>query len=110
MRKWFFLLLAVAPLVGAMKHPMHVSVTDIEVDEDDKALKVVTHIFLDDIEQRYRAEKGNNELDITTEEIKPDFKLFLGEYINQSLKFNINGKLINLFSLLQSTGPTTGIL
>jgi hypothetical protein len=94
MRIQLYIGLAVILLLSSFRHPMHVSVTEIEIDVEENAIKVISHIFMDDIEKKYREVKGNNELDITTAKVKPDFKLFLGKYLNENIELSANGKLI----------------
>jgi hypothetical protein len=53
------LFLAVLPL-----HPLHISVTEIEFDEKDKALEIMTRVFIDDLETTFRAKINQPELDI----------------------------------------------
>jgi hypothetical protein len=51
---WFALLL----------HPLHVSVTEIEYDEKDKALEIMMRVFMDDLETTMRQYLNKPELDI----------------------------------------------
>lgn len=45
-------------------HPMHVSVTEIEYDEKDKALEIMMRVFIDDFENTLRQSLSEPELDI----------------------------------------------
>lgn len=45
-------------------HPMHVSVTEIEYDENDKALEITMRVFIDDLETTMRKTINQPELDI----------------------------------------------
>ncbi|HTG56805.1 MAG TPA: DUF6702 family protein [Niabella sp.] len=48
-----------------MLHPLHVSVTEIEYDEKDKALEIMMRVFIDDLELTMRNRLNQPELDIT---------------------------------------------
>jgi hypothetical protein len=48
-----------------MLHPLHVSVTEIEYDEKDKALEIMMRVFIDDLELTMRDRLNQPELDIT---------------------------------------------
>ncbi|MDH5475451.1 MAG: hypothetical protein OEX22_07160 [Cyclobacteriaceae bacterium] len=91
MRNSLLIGLAVVIILTAFRHPMHVSVTEIEIDGTEKSIKVITHVFMDDIEKSYRATKNNNELDITDKAVKPDFKKFLGNYLTKNITLKVNG-------------------
>ncbi|MDH5367367.1 MAG: hypothetical protein OEW67_10290 [Cyclobacteriaceae bacterium] len=96
MRNRLLIGLAVMILLTSFRHPMHVSVTEIEIDTTEKSLKVITHIFMDDIEKSYRTVKKNNELDITDEKVKPDFKNFLESYFLKNIVLSVNGKMVEV--------------
>lgn len=49
---------------GLHLHPIHVSVTDIEYDEKDKALEIIMRVFIDDLEMTMRKRNHQPELDI----------------------------------------------
>ena len=93
MRSGILIGLVVMATLMSFRHPMHVSVTEIKVDDVDNDLEVVIHIFMDDIEKAYRANRGDNELDITEKATKPDFKEFLGQYLAKNIQLSVNGKL-----------------
>lgn len=45
-------------------HPIHISVTEIEYDEREKELEIITRIFTDDLELAIRAQQNNLELEL----------------------------------------------
>jgi hypothetical protein len=47
-----------------MLHPMHLSVTEIEMDEEEKRLEIMMRVFVDDLEIALREEFKNPGLDI----------------------------------------------
>ena len=46
------------------RHPLHVSVTEIEWDEKEKALEIMMRVFIDDLELAFRDRFGKPSLDI----------------------------------------------
>lgn len=61
----YLMLVAVLFLSSFSLHPIHVSVCDIEYDEENKSLEIVQKIFLDDLEKAIRAQLNEPRLDIT---------------------------------------------
>ncbi len=60
-----FSLFFLVPLTAAaMLHPMHVSVTEIEMDEKEKRLEIMMRVFIDDLETTLRQYTKQPELDI----------------------------------------------
>ena len=51
-------------LMVSFVHPIHVSVTEIEMDEKDKRLEIMMRVFADDLELTLRKSLGQPELDI----------------------------------------------
>ncbi len=81
--------------VGLM-HPLHISVTEIEFDEKEKELEIVTRIFTDDLESAIRTQRQMHELDLlnpppgfTTDQLVKD-------YLLQQLSITLDGKLQKL--------------
>jgi hypothetical protein len=73
-------------------HPIHLSVSEINYNEKDKALQITSRIFLDDLEASIRNERNNQELDIlepgkglTTEQL-------ISEYVLKRLSVKLDGK------------------
>jgi hypothetical protein len=63
-------------------HPIHISVSEINYSEKDKALQITSRIFIDDLELSIRAERKEDELDLiepknglTTEKMVSDYVL-----------------------------------
>lgn len=52
-------------LAGFVPHPLHVSVTEIEMKEEPREMQITMRIFIDDIEAAIRKERNEPELDIT---------------------------------------------
>lgn len=57
--------LVAAPMhLAAWLHPMHVSVTEIEMDEKEKRLEIMMRVFIDDLELTLRQNFRQPELDV----------------------------------------------
>lgn len=54
----------IASLLIFSVHPLHVTVTEIEMDEKEKQLKITMRMFVDDLEQALRTRLKQPELDI----------------------------------------------
>ena len=50
--------------LGLWVHPIHISVTEIEYDEREKELEIITRVFTDDLELAIRAQQNNPELEL----------------------------------------------
>ena len=74
-------------------HPLHISVTEIEFDEQENELEMVIRIFIDDLETGIRAERNQPTLDI----LKP-----VGSTTNQLVSEYLQGKIeVSLDSKVQ---------
>jgi hypothetical protein len=51
-------------VLGLWVHPIHISVTEIEYDERERELEIITRIFTDDLELAIRAQQNNPELEL----------------------------------------------
>jgi len=78
-----------------MLHPLHVSVTEIEFDEKDKALEIMMRVFIDDLELTMRKRLNQPELDITAPKgITVD--QMMQPYINEHFKITLDNKVQKL--------------
>lgn len=84
--KWFYALLFAGSL-----HPLHVSVTEVEYDEKDKALEVMMRIFIDDTETLMRERLKQPNLDILNPGTLSVDKL-LGDYIQTQFSISLDNK------------------
>jgi len=87
-----FFIQAKPTLPTAKPHPMHISICEIEYDEERKALEITQRIFLDDLESGIRIERKNPELDL----LKPGNNLstddLVKEYLQKHLKIYIENR------------------
>jgi hypothetical protein len=75
-------------------HPMHVSVTEIDYNEKNKSLEIMSRIFIDDLETSIRKAQNNETLDLlkptgtTTDQL-------VSQYLMSRLLIQVNGKPAN---------------
>jgi hypothetical protein len=72
-------------------HPIHVSVTEIEMDEKDKRLEIMMRVFADDLETTLRKSLGQPELDILALETAERDRL-VSSYLKNHFKISLDGK------------------
>src|SRR6187455_3250581 len=78
-------------LLVSFVHPIHVSVTEIEMDEKDKRLEIMMRVFTDDLELTLRKAKNKPELDLLGLTEKERDNLVSG-YLNDHFRVSLNGK------------------
>lgn len=73
-------------------HPMHVSVTEVEYNEKNKAIQITSRIFIDDLELSIRSKVKKESLDLlqpggglTTDQL-------VSAYLNEHLRIKLDGK------------------
>jgi hypothetical protein len=72
-------------------HPLHVSVTEIEMDEKDKRLEIMMRIFVDDLETTLRHSLNQPELDILNPKPQTLDQMMEG-YLRSHFKMALDGK------------------
>lgn len=74
-------------------HPVHVSVTEITLDEKEKELEIIARIFWDDLENSVREAKQQRELNLLDQGVSTTTtdQLVL-EYLQPRFKLSLNGK------------------
>ncbi|MFZ2905273.1 MAG: DUF6702 family protein [Cyclobacteriaceae bacterium] len=79
-------------LVLFVTHPVHVSVTEIEFDQKERELEIVTRIFWDDLERAIRDERKQPDLNL----LKPTGTVtsdhMISNYLMSRLRISLNGK------------------
>ena len=73
-------------------HPLHVSVTEIEMDEKDKALEIMMRVFVDDVELTLRKTRNEPALDVM--QLKNGFSIdqMMTDYLKDHFKISLDGK------------------
>lgn len=88
---WLTLLLGLSAF-RAEVHPMHISVTEIDFDEKDKALEITMRIFADDLETCLRKSTGVSNLDILNPGTKSIDDL-MKQYLAGKFEVRLDGKI-----------------
>jgi hypothetical protein len=85
--------LAIYLLVAPFTHPLHVSVTEIEMDEKNKRLEIMMRVFMDDLEVTLRNEYKKPELDISNP-LGLTVDQMMEAYLNVHFKIMLDNKLV----------------
>ena len=73
-------------------HPIHLSVTEIQFSEKDKALQITTRIFIDDLELSLRNKLNQPDLDILLPQTGLTLDQMTADYLKEHLKVKLEGK------------------
>lgn len=73
-------------------HPIHVSVTEIEFDEKDKALEIMMRVFMDDLELTLRNELADPDLDIMKPKNGKTTDQMASDYLKKHFKITLDNK------------------
>ncbi len=72
-------------------HKFYVSVTQIEYNEEQKSLQIISRIFIDDIEEVLKKRYDEN-IELVSEKQEAKVDQYLSTYLNQKLAISVNGK------------------
>ncbi|MEO8769830.1 MAG: DUF6702 family protein [Ferruginibacter sp.] len=89
--KWLFLGLIWTMSSSLVKHPIYVSVTEIEHNAKDKTLEISCKIFTDDFEKALRAAYKTH-VDLLNPSEKTAMDKLVSDYVKKHLVINANGK------------------
>lgn len=73
-------------------HPLHISVTEIEYNEQAEALQIISRIFVDDLEVAIREKTGVPDLDILNPEKGLTTQGLIADYLKDHLKVKLDSK------------------
>lgn len=79
-------------LMLVIAHPVHVSVTEIEFDEKERELEVVTRIFWDDLERAIRDERKEPDLNLLERTGSTTTDQLISAYLQPRFRVALNGK------------------
>ena len=85
------IVLAVILSIMGFKHPMHVTVTEVEFDKTSRTVEMSMHVFSDDLEKYLKLIERDEELDITELSMEAKDQL-LNAYFVEQVSLKINGK------------------
>ena len=72
-------------------HPLHVSVTEIEMDHKDKRLEIMMRVFMDDLEVTLREKYKTPDLDVLNPKGRT-LDQMMDEYLKQHFKIALDNK------------------
>jgi len=77
-------------------HPIHISVSEINYSEKDKALQITSRIFIDDLELSIRAERKEDELDLIEPKNGLTTETMVSDYVLKHMAVKLDGKIQKL--------------
>jgi len=72
-------------------HEFHMSKCEIAFNEEEKALQIILHLFIDDLESAL-AEEDIKDLYICTDKEVPEAEQHIANYLEQTFSLEVNGK------------------
>lgn len=78
-------------LIGLL-HPVHLSVTEITYSEKDKALQIISRIFIDDLELSIQRDLKDENIDLLNPKSPVTTDQLLSAYLPKHLKVKVDGK------------------
>jgi len=72
-------------------HKFYVSVTQIEYNQEQKSLQIISRIFIDDIEEVLR-KRYDETIELVSEKEEAKIDQYLSTYLNQKLGITVNGE------------------
>ena len=83
--------LVLPSFIVASLHPLHVSVTEIEMDHKDKRLEIMMRVFMDDLEVTLRERYKTPDLDVLNPKGRTIDQM-MDEYLKQHFKIALDNK------------------
>ncbi|MCW5912696.1 MAG: hypothetical protein KIT62_16625 [Cyclobacteriaceae bacterium] len=74
-------------------HPIHLSVSEINYSEKNKALQITSRIFLDDLEESIRLERNDQSLDVLEPGSGLTTKQLISDYVLKHFTVKLDGKI-----------------
>ena len=79
-------------LLVCFLHPIHVSVTEVEYNEKNKSLQIISRIFIDDLELSVQKQVKNESLDLIEPKNGMTTDQLLSNYLKDHFKIKLDGK------------------
>ena len=79
-------------LWAILLHPLHVSVTEIEYNEKNKSLQIISRIFIDDLETSIRTKLKDENIDLLEPKNGRTTDQLVSAYLSEHLKIRLGGK------------------
>ncbi|MBS1491163.1 MAG: hypothetical protein JSS93_11600 [Bacteroidetes bacterium] len=77
-------------------HPVHISVTEINYNEKNKSLEIISRVFVDELELGVRAQRKEPELDLLAPPAATTTKDLVSAYYRLHLRVKIDGRPVLL--------------
>lgn len=90
-------------LLICLLHPVHVSVTEVNYSEKDKALQIISRIFIDDLELSIQKALHQESLDILNPGGGMTTDQLVSDYLKKHFTIKIDGKPAKLHYLTHET-------
>lgn len=92
MKKVILIFLATLPLLAfTAAHKFYVSATDVEYNEKQRSLQIISHVFTDDLEDLLQA-RYSKELRLVKEDEHPAADEFVEKYFRSKFSISVNGQ------------------
>ena len=92
MKKIILIFLAAIPLLAfTAAHKFYVSATDIEYNEKQRSLQIISHVFTDDLEDLLQS-RYSKELVLVKDDEHPAADEYVEKYFQSKLRVKVNGK------------------
>ncbi|MCY2688507.1 DUF6702 family protein [Salinimicrobium sp. TH3] len=92
MKKTILFFLALLPLLAfTAAHKFYVSATDIEYNEKQKSLQIISHVFTDDMEKLLQA-RYSDKLALVKGDEHPGADAYIQKYFKDKFRVSVNGK------------------
>lgn len=96
MKKTLILFIVLLPLLAfTAAHKFYVSATNIEYNEHNKSLQIISHVFTDDLEKLLQ-ERYSKDLFLLKEGEHPRADSYIQKYFQDKLHIRVNGKELEL--------------
>lgn len=77
---------------GVLAHDFHISVCEIEYDEQSETLEITHRLFLDDLEETLRSWSGNQSVDVLNPADEKELQKLIGKYLLEKFSVKVNSK------------------
>lgn len=77
-------------------HPIHVSVTEIEYNEKNKSLQIISRIFIDDLETSIRSQLKQESLDILEPKNGMTTDQLVSNYLKEHFRIQLDSKPVKV--------------
>ncbi len=93
---FLWLLIGIIPIlpVEVSEHEFHMSKCEIAFNKEEKALQIILHLFIDDLEATL-AEEGITKMYICTDKEHADAEKNMTNYLNDNFVLEVNGEKVD---------------